>query len=73
LVDCILFFILHGGRIIQPGVPAMRVVPGFDKLEDGHFGFGLGLEPASVEEFALQGGEETLAQGVVEAVSDRAG
>jgi hypothetical protein len=31
--------------------------------------FDLGLEPASVEEYAFQNGEEALAQGVVEAIT----
>ena len=51
----------------------MRVVPGLDELEDGHSGFRLGPEPAPVEKLALQSGKEALAQGIVEAVADRAG
>ena len=51
----------------------MRVVPGFDKLEDGHSGLGLSLEAAPVKELTLQGGKETLTEGVVETVSDRSG
>ncbi len=51
----------------------MRIVPGFDKLENGHSGYGLGLETSPVDRLTLQGGKEALAQGVVEAVSDRTG
>jgi hypothetical protein len=51
----------------------MGVVPGFDKLEDGHSGLGLSLETAFIEELTLQGGKEALAQGIVETVSDRSG
>jgi hypothetical protein len=69
LIVSILFFILHGGKIVEPGVTAMRVVPGFDEREDSHSCFDLGLEPASVEEYAFQNGEEALAQGVVEAIT----
>jgi hypothetical protein len=47
--DCMTFLILHWGGIFEPGVRAMRIVPGFDKLEDGHSGFRLGLEPTPVE------------------------
>ncbi len=67
------FFVLHRRKIVKPRVTAMGIVPGFDKLEDSHSAFRLCLEPASVEEFALQGGEEAFTQNVVEAVSDRSG
>ena len=36
-------------------------------------GFGLGPEPAPVQELTLQGGEETLAQGIIEAIADGSG
>ena len=51
----------------------MRVIPGLDELEDSHPCLDLGLEPMPVEEFAFQGRKETLAQGVVEAVTNRSG
>lgn len=38
-----------------------RIVPAFDKLEDGHAGLGPGLGLAPVEQLAFQGGEEALA------------
>jgi hypothetical protein len=41
------------------------VVPAFDEGEDGHAGLGLGAEPPAVDEFTFDGGEETLAEGVV--------
>lgn len=46
----------------------MRIVPGFNKLEDSHSGLGWGLEAASVEEFTFQRGKETLIEGVVETI-----
>ena len=48
----------------------MGVVPGFDELEDGHSGLGLGLEPSPIEQFTFQGSKEAPAQGIVEAVPD---
>jgi hypothetical protein len=72
LVDRILFFILHRGKIVDIGVITMGVVPGIDKLEDSHPGFGLGLEPAPVKEITHQG-EETLALGIIEAVDECSG
>jgi hypothetical protein len=43
----------------------VRVVPPFDGLEDGEAGLDLGREAPPVEELALEGGEEALAEGVV--------
>src|SRR5216683_6932836 len=51
---------------------AMGIVPAFDELEDGHAGLGLGFEAAAVEQFTFEGGEETLAHRVIEAIADRA-
>jgi hypothetical protein len=48
----------------------MRVIPPLNEVEDCHAGLGLGLEAAAVEQFAFEGGEETFAHGVVEAVAD---
>jgi len=39
----------------------MRVVPSFNKLEDRDACFDLGFEAAAVEQFAFEGGKETLA------------
>src|SRR5208337_2401242 len=49
----------------------MRVVPALDEIEDRHASLGPGLETAPVEQLALEGGEKTLAHGVVEAISYR--
>ena len=43
----------------------MRIVPALDEVEDGHSGVGLGREAATVQQFALEGGEEALTEGVV--------
>lgn len=48
------------------------VVPSFQVTEDGHARLGVGGEPASGEQLAFQRGEETLAQGVVISIADRA-
>lgn len=42
-------------------VPAVRVVPALDVAEDGQPALGLSPEPAPVEQFALEGGEELSA------------
>ena len=70
-VDGMFPFVLHGGEISRPGETAMRIVPPFQELEDGHSRLGLRLEPLTVEQFTLQGGEEFLVHGVVEAVAGR--
>jgi hypothetical protein len=49
---------------------AMRVIPSFNELEDRHACFDLGLETARwSRSLAVEGGKETLAHGVVEAVA----
>ena len=40
-----------------------RVVPTFDEAEAGHLGLDLGREPASLQQFAFERGEEALAHG----------
>jgi hypothetical protein len=45
-----------------------QVVPMFN--EDRHGRFGLGREAPAIQELALRHREETLAQGVVEAIAD---
>ena len=47
------------------------VIPPFDEIEDRDARLDPGLEMAAVEQLAFQGGEETLAHGVVEAVAAR--
>src|SRR5256885_8827523 len=51
--------------VVESGVTAPRVVPALDVLEDGHPSLGLGLEGATVDELALEAGEEAFTQGVV--------
>jgi hypothetical protein len=53
-------------------VAAPWVVPAFDEVEDGEPRLRLSLEPAAIEEFALEGREEALAQRVVVRVADAA-
>ena len=48
-----------------------RVVEALDEVEDGHPGLGSGPEPATVQQLALERGEEALAEGVVVGVSHR--
>ena len=50
----------------------MRVVPPFKEVEDGETGLDLGREPATVEEFALEGREEALTHRVIVGITDRA-
>lgn len=45
------------------------VVPPLDDVEDGHFGFGLVPKSLRLQEFAFQGGEEPLAEGIVVGVA----
>ena len=51
---------------------AMGIVPAFDEFEDRHARLDLSFEAAAVEQFAFEGGKETLAHGVIEAIADRA-
>jgi len=46
-------------------VSAVGIVPPLDVVEDGHLSLGLISEPHLLDQFALQTGEEALAQGVV--------
>src|SRR5262249_57286702 len=50
--------------VVERGVPAVWVVPPLDKVEDGDPRLGRGGEASAVQELALQGGEEALAEGV---------
>jgi hypothetical protein len=45
-------------------VSPARVVEALDEVEDGHLGLRLGPESAAVQELALEGGEEALAQRI---------
>src|SRR5262245_39409688 len=60
-------------RVVAQGrVTTMWVVPPFQELEDRPPRGGGGAEARAPEQFALQRGEETLAQGVVVRVAHRA-
>src|SRR5215471_18980179 len=50
--------------VVERGVPMVRVVPPLDEVEDGDARLGRGGEAAAVEELALEGGEEALAEGI---------
>src|SRR6516162_1665719 len=65
-------FIAHRRLVVERGVPAVRVVPPLDEVEDGDSGLGWSREASAVEQLALQGREEALAEGMVVGVPDRA-
>jgi hypothetical protein len=44
----------------EGGVPSAGIVPAFDPIKDGHFGFGLGAEAAAREQLAFERREETF-------------
>ena len=48
------------------------IVEAFDELEDGDAGLAMRSEAATIDELALEGGEETLAHRIVVGVADRA-
>src|SRR4051812_45912793 len=56
--------------VVESGVTAPRVVPALDVLEDGHPPHRVGLEGTTVDELALEAGEEAFTQGVVVGVAD---
>ena len=63
----------RGGRsVIERGMTASRVVPTFDEVESRDAGIGLGPETVTIQQLALEGGEETLAHRVVVGVADTA-
>jgi hypothetical protein len=51
-------------------MPAARVVPAFNEVEDGQARLPLGTEPVAIEQLALEGREEALTQSVVVRVTD---
>ena len=48
----------------------MRVVPAFDEIENGEFGFGMGAESIPVDELAFERGKETFTHRVIETIAD---
>src|ERR1700680_1159694 len=51
--------------------PRIEVVPAPEEIEDCQASFCLSPEPLATEQLTLEGGEEAIAQRVVEAVADR--
>src|SRR5512143_1599294 len=49
----------------------MRVIPALDEREHGLLRLGRAAESTALYQLALQRGEETLGQGVIEAIADR--
>ena len=60
------------GDLTEGGVSSVRVVPTLDELKDGMASFGGRAERSTIEQFTLQSGEETLAQGAVVEIAERA-
>src|SRR4051794_12922260 len=60
-----LLFVANGRAIPQGGVPPGGIVEAFDEAEAGHACLDLRGKAGSLEQFAFEGGEEALAQGVV--------
>jgi hypothetical protein len=61
--------VVDGWQVACGRVPAIRVVPPLDELEDGHLHLGLRLQAPAVQHLAFQHGEEALAHGVIEEVA----
>src|SRR6266545_5556697 len=64
--------VVAGGQVRQRGVAPARIVPTLDEVKDRPAGLGLGGEPLAIEQLALEGREEALAQRVVVGVAHRA-
>src|SRR6266536_3090562 len=64
--------VLVGCVVAESGVPAQRVVPGLNPVEDRRLRFLTRLERAAAEQLLLERGVEALADGVVVAVTLRA-
>src|SRR5882724_2559082 len=60
-----LFFKLEWGAVAQRAVAAMRVVEGFDVVEDHESGDGAGRRDLSSQALRLERGDKALGQGVV--------
>jgi len=65
-------FEVDGRVVVDGGVPPLRVVPGFDELEDGGGELASVVPAAPVQQFELEGAEERFGHGVVEGVADGA-
>ena len=62
-------FVVHGTQHLAVAVTPTRVVPGFDPLEDGLGELVAALPVMLVEQLELEGAEEALRYGVVEALT----
>src|SRR3989442_4848499 len=60
----------YRGQVREGGMAAARVVPAFDEVEDGQARVGVSREAVPIEQLALEGREEALAEGVVVGVAD---
>src|SRR5258707_12039946 len=67
--DWVPLFIADWRQIVQAGMPPVRVVPAFDEVEDGHAGLDLGREATTIQQLALEGRKEALAEGIVVGVA----
>ena len=56
--------------VTERRVPAMRVVPALDPLEQRHPGFGLAPEAPAIEQLALERGEEALGHRVIVSIAN---
>jgi hypothetical protein len=65
-------FVFGGRKIAQGRVAACGIVEAFDELKDGHPRLAVRSEGTSIDQFAFEGGEETLAHRIVVGVADRA-
>ncbi len=68
----IVSFLFIGDRrkVTERGMAAAGIVEALDEGEDGHAGFGSCREPMPIEKLAFEGRKETLAHGIVEAITD---
>ena len=51
-------------EVVQCGIPAFRVVPALNELEECHVAFGLSARRATVDEFGFERGKEVLSRGI---------
>src|SRR5262245_3942550 len=68
---CVPLFEADRRVIVEGGMPPTRVVPAFNKLKHAPARVAGRREADAIEQFALERGKETLAQGIVVAIADR--
>jgi hypothetical protein len=64
-------FVFDGRKIAQGRVAPGAIVEAFDELKDGYPRLAVRSEATPIDEFAFEGGEETLAHRIVVGVADR--